>query len=60
MKTAKKIQSELWDKPHDKQLKILKRWSKQIVDECATIADEWRSSTPEWTKGYVETVKKRL
>jgi hypothetical protein len=60
MKTVEQIQSELWDKNHTEQKKILKRWAKQIVDECAQIADEWRSTTPEWTKGYVETVKTRL
>jgi len=39
---------------------ILTNWALDIISECASIADEWRSATPEFTKSYVETVKKNI
>ncbi len=39
---------------------ILKEYVESIIDECAEIAEMWKSETPEFTKGYIETVKHQL
>ena len=46
--------------PASKREEYIKDWAEELIDECAQVADEWKSVTPGFTKGYVETVKQQL
>ena len=39
---------------------VLKEWAEDLIDECAHTADMCKSETPEFTKSFVETVKRQL
>lgn len=60
MKTHKELAKYLEGKKELDRVLILANWGMDIVSECAEIAEMWKSETPGFTKGYVETVKRQI
>ncbi len=58
--TVPEIVAKLKEKNELSTKLILTNWALDIINECALVANEWRSETPEFTKSYVETVKTNI
>lgn len=39
---------------------LIREYSEIVISECAETAEEWKSQTPGFTKGYVEMIKHQI
>lgn len=60
IRSHKELAKYLEGKKERDRILILANWGMDIVEECAQVAESWKSVTPEFTSDYIRTVKKYI